>query len=98
VDTLSEALAAITGPEHVLTDPDLTGVRHGLDPQVPRRGPVCGPPRGDRRGGRGPGQDGRAAPVPVPVPVEIAVMRAVKSAFDPAGILNPDALFPPGTG
>jgi glycolate oxidase len=31
-------------------------------------------------------------------PVEIAVMRAVKSAFDPAGILNPDALFPPGTG
>ncbi len=31
-------------------------------------------------------------------PAEIAVMRAVKSAFDPAGILNPDALFPPGTG
>ena len=30
--------------------------------------------------------------------VEIAVMRAVKSALDPAGILNPDVLFPPGTG
>jgi FAD/FMN-containing dehydrogenase len=30
-------------------------------------------------------------------PAEIAVMRAVKSALDPAGILNPDALFPPAS-
>jgi FAD/FMN-containing dehydrogenase len=28
-------------------------------------------------------------------PEEVAAMRAVKAALDPAGILNPTALFPP---
>ena len=69
MDALLEELAAITGPEHVLTDPDLTG---GYATDWTRR--FRGAARCVVRPGATaevaavlrPGQDGRAAPVPVP--------------------------------
>ncbi len=165
MDALLKELAAITGPEHVLTDPDLTAgyvtdwtrrfrgtarwvVRPGATAEGgrgagcrpsgptwtaswPRRAPgpswfghiglgnlhvnVLGPDPDDDRvdqavlrlaaehGGtisaaHGIGRAKTAVLYLSRSAVEIAVMRAVKSALDPAGILNPDVLFPPGTG
>jgi hypothetical protein len=82
VDALSAELAAITGPEHVLTDPDLTG---GYATDWTRRF------RGAARCVVRPGAHGigRAKTAVLHLsrsPVEIAVMPAVKP-----GLIRPES-------